>query len=211
MTIKIITRLDSGIASIHAGENHTRYEWATGPRNLVKAMTLLPDHRRHMMDAYGNIGCGGSWIEVDGVRLSTDDMMKFESVCMYADMSASEYDKMFSIPRKTRTEWAKDMLDKIARIPGLIIDAITDSAAVEWMGENSSSPDGVEAYAYNAMGINISHQLAEKIHLSITPAKPTKKQSAEIKSLWRDGRNVWEISKLTGIGESVIQAMVKQF
>lgn len=168
MTIKIITRLDSGIASKHAGEHHASYEWSTGPRNLVKAMELLPAHIRHMKDAYGNIGCGGSWIEVDGVRLSLDDMMEFDSVCTFADMTAAEYDKNFRTPRQTRTEWAKEKLAKIERVPTAIANAITDRAAAEWLEVNTASPEAVEMYACNGMNINISSELAEKIHRTLT-------------------------------------------
>lgn len=168
MTIKIITRLDSGIASTDAGQARTHYTWKTGPRNLIKAIESLSSHRQRMIASYGNIGCGGSWIEVDGVRLSYDDMMKFESVCVFADMSAAEYDREFRTPRQTRTEWAKEMLTKIEQVPAAIIEAITDSAAAEWLEINTASPEAVELYAINGMDINISRELAEKIHRTIT-------------------------------------------
>lgn len=69
--ISIKTRLDKGIyRSCGGGETITHYQWPkTSARNLLLALRRLPDHRAYMIECYGNIGCGYSWIDVDGVQL----------------------------------------------------------------------------------------------------------------------------------------------
>ena len=37
----------------------------------------------------------------------------------------------------------------------------------------------------------------------------SKKNQEKIKSLWKKGRNVWEISQLTGLSEESISAFVR--
>lgn len=37
----------------------------------------------------------------------------------------------------------------------------------------------------------------------------SKKNQAKVKSLWKQGRNVWEISQLTGVSESEVSAFVR--
>jgi DNA-binding CsgD family transcriptional regulator len=36
------------------------------------------------------------------------------------------------------------------------------------------------------------------------------KKKAQIKKLWKQGRNVWEIAQLTGIAESRVQKIVSE-
>lgn len=68
MSIKIKTHLDAGIyASCGGGETRTHYRYTTGPRNLLRAVRTLQEHRAAMIRSYGNVGCGGTWLEIDGV------------------------------------------------------------------------------------------------------------------------------------------------
>lgn len=75
--ITIRTRLHDGIyRSSGGGEVTTRYTWATGPLNLMRALKTLPDHRHRMVQGYGNVGHSASWIEVEGVAI--DERMLVE-------------------------------------------------------------------------------------------------------------------------------------
>ena len=75
MTIAIKMSIHSGIyASQGGGQTRTQYEWATGPRNLLKAAALLPLHANTATAGLGNIGHCGSWIEIDGQRFEIYDL-----------------------------------------------------------------------------------------------------------------------------------------
>jgi hypothetical protein len=75
MSIHIKTRLADGIyRSSGGGETRTHYKWATGPRNLLKAAAAFEQHCRRMADCYGNIGCGRSWVEIDGQWINPGDL-----------------------------------------------------------------------------------------------------------------------------------------
>jgi hypothetical protein len=65
--ITIKTRLHDGIyASSGGGKTITHYVYNVGPKNLLKAVKDLREHRASMRRSFGDIGCGGSWIEFDG-------------------------------------------------------------------------------------------------------------------------------------------------
>lgn len=73
--ITINTRLDSGIyRSQGGGETVTHHTLTTGPRNLLRAIRLLADHRASMTRSYGNIGRGATWLEIDGVEIHDYDL-----------------------------------------------------------------------------------------------------------------------------------------
>lgn len=72
--IEIITQLDSRIDDPGAGKPVVHYSWTIGPRNLWKAMRVFPEHERKMLMSYGDIGCGGSWLEVAGVEVPVPDV-----------------------------------------------------------------------------------------------------------------------------------------
>ena len=75
MTITIKTELHDGIyKSSGGGEVRTHYEFSTGPRNLLKAIETLADHQDEMEKSYGNIGCGRSWLEIDGTVIHRFDL-----------------------------------------------------------------------------------------------------------------------------------------
>jgi hypothetical protein len=80
--IKIMTRLDSGIyASQGGGEIKEKYCWnKTSGRNLLLATKKLMEHRTEMIKSFGNIGCGNSWIEIDGKKVNRDVEINLESI-----------------------------------------------------------------------------------------------------------------------------------
>lgn len=110
MTITIKTALDKSIyKSEGGGETRTRYEWAAGPRNLLKAVDTLLSHRKDMLAAYGNIGCGKSWLEVDGQIIDSctiDDLQRGDADIF--PTSAASY-----MPMLSRTAKAKALIEQI--------------------------------------------------------------------------------------------------
>jgi hypothetical protein len=107
--IKIMTRLDDGIyASQGGGEVRERYHWnKTSGRNLLLAAKKLPEHRSDMSTAYGNIGCGSSWIEIDGRKVSPGSILEHEIYRLVDDWcGASSY-------KGTPTQAMQSLLDEI--------------------------------------------------------------------------------------------------
>ena len=73
--ITIKTRLNNGIhKSDGGGETRTHYEFTTGPRNLLTAIEQLGEHRLDMERSFGNIGCGRTWLEIDGQEIHPYDL-----------------------------------------------------------------------------------------------------------------------------------------
>ena len=73
--ITIHTRLDARIyARDGGGQDRIRYTWAVGPLNLLHAAEKLPEHRAGMVQGYGNIGCGGSWLQIGDQRIDDADL-----------------------------------------------------------------------------------------------------------------------------------------
>lgn len=107
--ITIKTKLASGIyKSEGGGEVRTRYEFTTGPRNLMKAIETLYEHRKSMERSYGNIGCGRSWLEIEGVEIRTfdlDDVMRDDAEA-YGEMRQSGF-------IKTKTEKARGLIETV--------------------------------------------------------------------------------------------------
>jgi len=65
--ITLHTRLNSGIYESHGGgQDVTVRNWNCGPANLLKALDALYEERQSNIRGYGNIGCGSSWLEIDG-------------------------------------------------------------------------------------------------------------------------------------------------
>jgi len=110
MTITIKTHLDKGIyKSCGGGETRTHYEFTTGPRNLLKAIEQLRKHRSDMERSYGNIGCGSSWLEIDGQEIHSYDL---EEVAR----DDAEMLPRSEFPRrrmKTRTTKAKELIAEV--------------------------------------------------------------------------------------------------
>ncbi len=104
MTIEIKTKLAEGIyKSSGGGATTSHYDWATGPRNLIKAIAVLADHSADMTQGYGNIGHVASWVEVDGVPLDGDDIWYMEA----------DTDPSIASHPISRTQWAKDIIASI--------------------------------------------------------------------------------------------------
>lgn len=73
--ISIRTHLDSGIyASQGGGQTIVHYRWNAGPLNLLKAAAKMSEHRKHMVQCYGNIGCGRSWLYIGDVAMDEEDI-----------------------------------------------------------------------------------------------------------------------------------------
>lgn len=104
MSITIKTHLDARISRrCGGGETRVRYEWTTGPRNLLRAAEMLRIHRKKMEIGYGNIGCGRSWLEIDGVEI--DDL----------DLGHLDYpeEETWAMPRQTRTQKAAKLIAQV--------------------------------------------------------------------------------------------------
>lgn len=70
MTITINTRLHDGIyKSSGGGETRIVAEYPTEPKRLLQAIIEIDRRRRSNIRSYGNIGCGSTWLEIDGVRI----------------------------------------------------------------------------------------------------------------------------------------------
>ena len=94
--ITIKTRLHDGInASSGGGETITHYVYNVGPKNLLKAVKDLREHRASMRRSFGDIGCGGSWIEFDGFRLDNSEFPKNmkDARKMIDDINSGEFMK----------------------------------------------------------------------------------------------------------------------
>ena len=109
MTITIKTKLDSGIyKSSGGGEVVTHYEFKTGPVNLCKAIGVLSSHRKAMIRGYGNIGCGHSWLEIDGQQIHDYDLQDV----IEDDMAKFSKENMYLV--KSCVEKAKDLIAEVA-------------------------------------------------------------------------------------------------
>ncbi len=68
--ILLVTRLDDGIYKSHGGgERQIVAKFNATPRGLIRAIDALGSERRQCERCYGNIGCGSSWLELDGVHI----------------------------------------------------------------------------------------------------------------------------------------------
>lgn len=102
MKIEIKTRLHKGIyKSSGGGQTQTIYSLKAGPRNLLKALTLLTEEREAMVRGYGNIGCGNTWMEINGEEVD-DSWLSHEL----------DPERLNWPPRQTRTTVAREWLDK---------------------------------------------------------------------------------------------------
>lgn len=110
MTITIKTHLNSGIYKSEGGsETRTHHEFTTGPRNLLKAIETLYEHRKSMVRSYGNIGCGRSWLEIDGQVIHLYDL---EDV-VRDDAEAYGHDAPAGLI-KSSTQKARELLAEVA-------------------------------------------------------------------------------------------------
>jgi hypothetical protein len=106
--IEIKTRLNSGIyKSDGGGETRVHYAYTTGPRNLIAAIQQLREHRADMVRCYGNIGCGSSWLEIDGQEIHGFDL---EDVARDEAIELREYSH---IRRENRTAKARRLIAEV--------------------------------------------------------------------------------------------------
>jgi hypothetical protein len=94
MAIEIITRLHDGIyRSSGGGERRVMWRRATGPLNLLRAARLFPSHVEWIETCYGNVGCGRSWVEIDGQWIEGWDMPQTmaEARALLAQVSDGSY------------------------------------------------------------------------------------------------------------------------
>lgn len=79
--IKLFTELDSGIyASCGGGKVVLHQKWRTNATNIRRAINRLKKHRANMREYYGNIGCGYSWLEIDGHELTEYEEYEYEQL-----------------------------------------------------------------------------------------------------------------------------------
>ena len=75
--IVIKTKLADGIYKSQGGGQLVKhYSFKTNARNLLKAINTLAEHRTSMMRSFGNIGCGSSWIEIDGYFVAEHELQE---------------------------------------------------------------------------------------------------------------------------------------
>jgi hypothetical protein len=110
-TITIKTKLHDGVyVSQGGGKVVTHYEFTAGPRNLVKAIKTLHSHKDEIKECFGNIGCGHSWMEINGKQVNIydmEDVMKDDAEAFGPNAPASMI--------KTRTEKARELLADYAK------------------------------------------------------------------------------------------------
>ncbi|MDN7407980.1 hypothetical protein QZM42_05400 [Burkholderia vietnamiensis] len=94
MTLK--TRQDKDIRG--GGVTKDIATFSIGPRNLLKATAALRKLLKQNEQCYGNVGCGHSWLEINGSRVFFGSLRKLE----YADT-----DPRYEM---TRTQKANDLL-----------------------------------------------------------------------------------------------------
>ena len=107
--IEIKTHLHDGIyKSSGGGKTTVHYTWNIGPRNLLTAIKTLSGHSKSMTQGYGNVGHCGSWIEVAGVELTSEDIMDLR---METDPMLDQESTYLSAI--TPTEWAKRFIASV--------------------------------------------------------------------------------------------------
>jgi hypothetical protein len=101
-TITIKTRLHEGIYP-GGGEAKTVTTFKATPRNLFKAIRQLDQERSSNRKYFGNIRCGASWLEIDGIEPNTLDL---EDIMIAYDIDAEG----------TGTERARVYLDGLGSV-----------------------------------------------------------------------------------------------
>lgn len=108
--ITLYTKLHNGIyASQGGGVKTIVSEWNIGPRNLLAAITELNETIQSNIVSYGNIGCGSSWLEIDGEKLNLEEILDDLYLEEFIRMDKNFYRKAFS-----NTECAKKFLKRIS-------------------------------------------------------------------------------------------------
>lgn len=98
--ITLHTRLDEGIyASAGGGVDRIVTEWKRGPLNLLKAIAALHKERQANKNKFGTVGCGGSWLELDGERMDNSLIEKIEFEVQLNNLIRADKDKGY--PHRT--------------------------------------------------------------------------------------------------------------
>lgn len=127
MTITIKTKIDNRCSD--AGV-HTEAEYATGPRNLLRAIDEINDIRRRKTQAYGNIGHNRTWIEVDGVQLRQWDEESLDADNVAAEIADYERQGLYRARPEARTTRAKNMINSV-RSGELVADRARAAAELD--------------------------------------------------------------------------------
>lgn len=120
MSIIIYTRLDDSISkSFGGGKIVKHHEFKTGVRNLMKAAKVLRQHRLDMRESHGNVGCGVSWMEIDGRRV---DQFDLDHVMRDDRLDVPFYDRGW-VTIESRTEKARWLLANLPTLAPLDLAA----------------------------------------------------------------------------------------
>lgn len=110
--ITIKYRLSNGMAN--AGI-HTERTLNTNSRNLMQVAEVISSVRKRLVSAYGNVGCGAVWVEVDGVRVESCDLEKLTSDNYKMELQWFRTDShSWSRKPETRTQRANELLQEIS-------------------------------------------------------------------------------------------------
>lgn len=110
MTIVLKTQLEPGIYSSEGGGKVQDVQsWVLGPRNLARAIKALLVQKKRMKNAYGNISCGSSWLEINGTRLDVQD---FELEDLLQNDNRASFEKL-GLTAKTSAQKCKEFLASI--------------------------------------------------------------------------------------------------
>lgn len=114
--IIVVRQLDAGIyRSEGGGEQRVYSRHVSGPRGFANALRSHSDERRSATLGYGNIGCGGGWLEVvprgggpgSGVHLPSEFLANIEDSRLYARRfpEVAPASSLWSVPAGATLEW----------------------------------------------------------------------------------------------------------
>ncbi|MCK9510734.1 MAG: hypothetical protein M0R28_05860 [Pigmentiphaga sp.] len=92
---------------------HTHQTVTTGPRNLLKVANELAAVTGRLKDAYGNVGCGRVWVEVDGHELCDNDLVALNIQLYELELGRWKQDGGYGPRPASPTEQAKSLLAKL--------------------------------------------------------------------------------------------------
>lgn len=105
--ITVMTKLHNGIYKSHGGGVAAAvHTYSNGPRNLLSAIRALDEEIESNKKSYGGIGCGRSWLEIDGKQIHVYDLeeiMKDDEEVYGKDYRGA----------KSRTQKARELLSEV--------------------------------------------------------------------------------------------------
>jgi hypothetical protein len=75
----------------------------------MNAIDELGPHSRSMTDGYGNVGHCGSWIEINGVEISENDLHEYR-----VETDPSNFVDCSCIHAVSKTEWCRNYIKSIS-------------------------------------------------------------------------------------------------